>query len=48
MYTTATKRPLGANWDTREYIHVHTNSCAWLKYVAVAVFVVALRFLCCA
>lgn len=41
-------RTLGANWDNREYIHVTTNSYAWAKYLAMALAVVAFRFLCCA
>lgn len=47
MYTNTSRSPLGANWDTREKIHIHTNSDAWVKYVVVALLAVAIRFLCC-
>lgn len=46
MYTS--KRPLGANDFDRHPITVTTNSCAWVKYVALALAVIAIRFLCCA
>ena len=39
---------IGSNWDTREYIHVTEYGCAWVKYAAIALLVVAIRFLCCA
>lgn len=47
MYTTS-KRPLGANDFCKFTINVTTNSYAWVKYVALALAVVAVRFLCCA
>jgi len=47
MYA-ATKLPLGANWDTREYIHVRTNSHEWVKYAVTVAVSVAVFFLFCA
>lgn len=46
MYTS--KSPLGANTFNRYTMTVTTNSHAWVKYVALALAVVAIRFLCCA
>lgn len=46
MYTS--KSPIGANTFNRHSITVTTNSYEWVKYVALALAVVALRFLCCA
>lgn len=48
MYTTTQHRPLGSNDFSKFSFTVHEPSYAWVKYAALALAVVALRFLCCA
>ena len=47
MYTTTSRHPLGSNDFSKFNINVVEPSYAWVKYVGVALFVVAIRFLCC-
>lgn len=47
MCTATSRRPLGANDFSKFTINVKEPNYTWIKYVSVALFVVAIRFLCC-
>ena len=46
MYKTA-NRPMYYTGPVTSIMNVTINSYAWVKYVALALAVIALRFLCC-